>query len=424
MSPSFTTAMPTIGSSLIALPLLMVALLASEPATSLEYNLDKHQFELGFRPRVAYVEGEEDARAASLLLRLDVRSHWRDDLSTLLEVDTVALGWEDEFSNGENFNGKPVIPDVGGIDLNQALVRYSASNRLQLSIGREAVNLGNERFVGTNSFWQNEQTLDMAGFNVDFASASNVSYRYVANANRISGDAAGKYLSPSDSNFEQNNGLRPAQFLGNHNHNTHLLFAEFKEWDYSRLQAYYLNIDIEEASALSNEALGLRYEFKGRLHKLRSLAHAEYAFQERPETNKGNLIHYYNIGAGFGYQSSEISLNIETLGEKYGTSFVTPLASLHDFNGWSDQFLITPKGGLRDYSMQYIWRKNPWKIDTRYHKFKADDNSTSYGREFDVDLSMNISGDSTLLLRYADFIADDDNYADERRIFLMYIYNL
>ncbi|MDN3640756.1 hypothetical protein QWY82_18300 [Simiduia curdlanivorans] len=407
-----------------ALPLLMVTLVASQPATSLEYTLDKHRFELGFRPRVASVEGAEDARAASVLLRAGARSHWSDTLSTLLEIDTVALGWEDEFSNGENFNGKPVIPDVGGIDLNQALVRYSPTNRLQLSIGREAVNLGNERFVGTNSFWQNEQTLDMAGFKVDFASASNVSYRYVTNANRISGDEAGKYLSPSDSNFEQNNGLRPAQFLGDHGHNTHLLFAEFKEWDYSRLQAYYLAIDIEDAPALSNDTLGLRYEFKGRLNNLRTLAHAEYAFQERPDVDRNNMIRYYNIGAGLGYRSSEISLNIETLGENSGTSFATPLASLHDFNGWSDQFLITPDGGLRDYSIQYIWRKNPWKIDARYHVFHADDNNARYGQEFDLDLSMNMSRNGTLLLRYADFIADDDNYANERRIFLMYIYNL
>lgn len=406
------------------LALLLLGLTASPSAFALEYQFERHQVDVGFRPRVAYVESDNDARAASVLLRLRASSDWTESFSSLLEMDYVALGWEDEFSNGEHFNGNPVIPDVEGFDLNQILLRYSATRSLQLAIGREAVNLGNQRFVGTNSFWQNEQTLDMAGLKFGFGSASFFSYRYVDNANRISGDDAGKTLSPSDSIFVQNNGQRPARFLGDHDHQTHLLFAEFREWDYTKLQAYYYDMNIEDARVASNRTLGARYEFKGRIDSLRALAHAELALQERQDVDKGSLIPYYNLGAGLGYRSVEVSLNVEELGENDDISFTTPLASLHDFNGWADQFLITPENGLRDYSLQFIWRDSPWKIDARYHFFHSASNNTRYGEELDIDFSVNFGRDTALVLRYADFLASDRTYTDEQRVFLMLTHDL
>ncbi|MFW2374814.1 MAG: hypothetical protein ACN4GM_16945 [Gammaproteobacteria bacterium] len=423
--PSSMMAMRKIGRGRAIFSGLTLSLAISQPVTAFHYQLNNHQFDAGFRPRIAYVEGDnEDGRAASLLIRLRASSEWSEQFSTVLEMDYVELGWEDEFSNGEHFNDNPVIPDTGGFDLNQALLIYSPTNSIQLSIGREAVNLGNERFVGSNSFWQNEQTLDMTGFKYSFGAASYFSYRYIDNANRINGDDADKYLSPSDANFSQNNGLRPARFLGDHDHNSHLLFAEFKEWDYSLVQAYYYDMDIKDAPAVSNRTLGLRYEFKGRTGNKRSLAHAEFALQDRPEIDKGALIPYYNIGAGLGYRSHEVSLNYEQLGENDGISFTTPLASLHDHNGWADKFLIIPAAGLQDTSLRYIWRKSPWKIDTRYHVFTSAENSASLGRELDVDLSVKFGRRSTLLLRYADFSSSDDAYASERRVFLQYLYNL
>jgi hypothetical protein len=404
---------------------VFLACLASivQPAFALEYTKDNHTFEFGTRARVAHVGTDNDARAASLLLRLRATSEWSAQFSSLLELDYVALAWEDEFSNGEHFNGNPVIPDVAGSDLNQALLRYSPTNTLQLSLGREAVTLGNQRFVGTNSFWQNEQTLDTVGFKFEFGMASHLLYRYVDNANRINGENAGKYLSPSDANFTENSGLRPAPFLGDHEHNTHLLFAQFKEWDYSQIHAYFFDMDIKDAAVLSNQSLGLRYEYKGRWGKLRTLAHGELALQERKDVDTGTTLQFYDIGAGIGYRSHEISINYQRLGENNGISFVTPLASLHDQNGWVDKFLITPSSGLRDYSLQYIWRQNPIKIDARYHVFHSDNHDSEIGEEFDMDIIFKFNRDNSILFRYADFFSRGDVFKSEQRIYLMYTHN-
>ena len=434
IKPSCTTVTPKTGKPVSVLPARVAALVLTTSSTffpsqqlsALEYSLKQHhQFEFGFRPRVAYLEGQEDAREFSALFRASVSSDWTPSFSTLLELDYVELGWENQFSNGANFNNfKPVIPDVGGFDLNQALLRWELTNTWQLTAGREALNWGNERFIGTNGFWQNEQTLDVLGFRYRFGDASYVSYRYLDNANRINGDDAGKRLNPSDSNFDANNGVRPPAFLGDHEHDSHLLFAEIKEWDHSLVQLYYFDMNINDALPLSNQTLGARYEYKGRINRWRTQAHGELALQERGEVNSGQYMPYYNLGAGAGLGSSELSVQFELLGESNNVGFVTPLSSLHDMNGWADKFLLTPGSGLQDYSVQYIWRSSPWKLDARYHLFNKADNGDFIGHELDLSLTFKFDQDNQLLLTFADFQTADSSYDDERRVFLQFVHNL
>jgi hypothetical protein len=235
---------------------------------------------------------------------------------------------------------------------------------------------------------------------------------------------SGKKLASSDTNFDTNNGLRPVAFLGDHDHDTHLLFAEFKEWDYSQVQAYYFDMNIKDAAALSNKTLGFRYEYTGRWNNLRTLAHGELALQERTEINNDAILQYYDLGAGIGYRANEISINYQRLGENNGTSFVTPLASLHNDNGWADKFLSTPSSGLRDYEVQYIWRRNPIKIDARYHYFHTDSNNSKLGEELDIDFSVKLSRHDTVRFRYANFFSGEGGYSDETRVFLMYSHHL
>ena len=183
-------------------------------------------------------------------------------------------------------------------------------------------------------------------------------------------------------------------------------------------------MDIKDAAALSNQTLGLRYEYNGRLEKLRVLFHGELALQERPEINNDVMLQFYDVGAGIGYGNNEFSVNYQRLGESSGISFVMPLASLHDQNGWVDKFLLTPSTGLRDYSLHYIWRKSPIKIDARYHIFHSDNHDSALGEEFDIDIIFKFNRENSVLLRYADFDSSDEAFTDERRVFLMYTHNL
>lgn len=417
-------ATPRTGSNPVLLCAASLALFPLSTTGAFEATWNDHTLNLSARTRLANIEVQtsENARAASQLLRANVRSQWSDRIASTIELDYVALAWKDEFSNGVRFNGKPIIPDVEGFDLNEAFLDLTLNHNITLTAGRKALQLGNERFVGSNNFWQNEQTFDTLGTTFEFGSASFVNYYYVNNANRINGEKAGKRLSPSDVNFAATNGLRPAPFLGDHKHRSHLVFSEFKEWDYSQLQAYYFYMDIQDAKPLSNKTLGLRYEFKKRYGSWRTNAHAELATQKRPNTTSERTLQYHSASAGLGYRSHKLSIHYERLNARNGVSFITPLASLHDQNGWADQFLITPPEGLNDASLRYVWRKNPIKIDFRYHTFSND--HAHIGNELDADIIFKVKRQHKFLLRYANFFTKAPGYKDQQRIFLMYHYNM
>ena len=72
------------------------------------------------------------------------------------------------------------------------------------------------------------------------------------------------------------------------------------------------------------------------------------------------------------------------------TSFQTPLATLHKFQGWADKFLTTPPNGIRDWygSAGYGWKK-PLGLDginatLVYHRFGSDRIAIHYGNEWDA----------------------------------------
>ena len=91
------------------------------------------------------------------------------------------------------------------------------------------------------------------------------------------------------------------------------------------------------------------------------------------------------LGRRFGFK-----LGYEVLegdGTRRVTKFLTPLATLHKFNGWADQFLVTPDNGLAgpayaEANAKFL--KGTWRII--YHDFSADTSGTganggsSYGR--------------------------------------------
>ena len=47
-------------------------------------------------------------------------------------------------------------------------------------------------------------------------------------------------------------------------------------------------------------------------------------------------------------------MGIEILANDKETSFATPLATLHKFNGFADQFLATPSQGLEDKFLKIV----------------------------------------------------------------------
>jgi hypothetical protein len=101
----------------------------------------------------------------------------------------------------------------------------------------------------------------------------------------------------------------------------------------------------------------------------------------------------------------------EVLGSEGIIGFATPLATLHAFNGWADKFLSTPSEGLIDLYFQLDYklkvRGKPIVVRVVYHDFDSDNASISYGTEIDFRLLYTLGKNSSLILKYAGYSADE-----------------
>ena len=92
------------------------------------------------------------------------------------------------------------------------------------------------------------------------------------------------------------------------------------------------------------------------------------------------------------------------------TSFQTPLATLHKWNGWADMFLTTPVTGLTDrygslgYTAAKVGPLASLGANIVYHDYHADLGGAHYGHEWDALIAAKVQK-YTLLFKYADYRA-------------------
>lgn len=402
-----------------------------------------HSWEFSSRVRaVDATSGDESGRAASVLLRAQLASRWGSRWSSLVEVDHVSSAWRDEHSDGQRLNGKPLISDVPGTVLNQLALRYRG-NETELTLGRQRIEWDDQRFVGSDSFWQQDQTFDALLAERRLLMSSRFNYAYIGRAQRIFVEGRGSpqgyrdhddygYDAPADhesDSFPGDNPYSSYSFAGEHRHESHLARLELNEWDYSQLVAYGHAIDNEDQPETSNYTLGVRYRFAYRAHPLRYRLLLETASQElRQESREsGNRPQpqYHLLELAMGYKSLEWIGRYEVLSSDEQAGFAFPLGSPYLFQGFAGVFAATPDAGVKDASVRVNWRAHPWELSTRFHHFSAQSGGGDYGRELDVELRYKLSTKHQVQLRYADFRAHPAAYqlVDQRRVFLDYRYN-
>jgi hypothetical protein len=375
------------------------------------------------RARFADFYGADNARAASLLVRLNVETQWSEYLNSHVQVDNVSRGFKHEHSDGVDLNGKPLIPDVEGLDLNQAYLAIKFDS-LNFKLGRQQINWDDQRFIGGNGFWQNEQTFDAVLANIKLFSNSQLSYAYIGNVNRIFGDDADKQMS-SSGGYGADTVDRPVNLLGDHKHHTHIARLYLNEWDYSELVAYAYAIDNLTAPRTSNNTLGAHYTFTYKIDAIKYRLKVESALQKQPELNNSPLLPYYLLDASLGINRFDVTGRYEILSHKESANFIMPLGSSHDFQGASSQIQDFMGQGLKDASLGLIWRATPFKIETQYHRFNAYTSNEYLGQELDVTLSYKPSRKHVVSFLAAYFKPELESASRQnvRRFYLDYAYN-
>ncbi len=362
---------------------------------------------LELRYRYEFVDQEsfeENANASTLRVRLNYKTkEWRR-WTGLIEFDHVASVLVDDFNSGLGTSGPdreryPVVADPTGSDLNQLYLQAAPREDVQLRFGRQRILLDDQRFVGGVGWRQNEQTYDALSIRYGGFERTTLFYSYVANVNRIFGAEV------------------PA---GDHDQDTHLLNVRVGLSEDWQVTGYAYIIDNDDAPVFSTRTLGIRVQggtglLQGRLNLL-----GEFALQsDAGDAPVAFDTDYYRLQLLWSKHKLTAGFGIESLGSDNGQGFRTPLATLHAFNGWADQFLATPAAGLEDRYLRLGISLESWKLELRFHDFSAKSGSADYASEIDFSLGRKFGDRYGLLVKLAAFDADSIEFSDVTKAWLM-----
>lgn len=378
-----------------------------EQATDLGAAIASGKASISARYRYEFVDQDsfdEDANASTLRLRLNYRTgKWRN-WSALIEFDHVAEIFIDDFNSGSGTSGPdraqyPVVADPDGSDLNQLYLEAAPADDLQFRFGRQRILLDDQRFVGGVGWRQNEQTYDAVSVRYGGFARTTLFYGYVGNVNRIFGSEV------------------PA---GDHDQDTHLLNVRVGLSEDWQVIGYAYLIDNEDAPAFSTRTLGIRAQGgiglgEGTLNLIGEFATQSDAADAPADFDSD----YYRLQLLWSKGRLSAGIGLESLGSDAGQGFRTPLATLHAFNGWADQFLATPAAGLEDRYLRLGVGLESWNLELRVHDFAADSGSADYGSEIDLSASRKLGSRYALLAKLAAFDADSSDFTDVTKAWLM-----
>lgn len=339
----------------------------------------------------------ENGLANTLRTKLGYKTGVWKGLSGVLEFEHSAEVADGDYNNTINGKGAyPVIADPNHTEVNQAYLAYTGIDKTKITAGRQGINLGTQRFVGTVGWRQNDQTYDSATISNTSIEGLTAVYGYIWNVNRIFGND------------------HP---MGDLETTTNVVDVTYKGIKGLTVNAYGLMIDLDNIAVkgLNSNTFGVRASGSQDLDGgTKILYAAEYATQSDAANNPVSYsTKYYNLEAGVGFKGLTLKGGIETLGSDAGVkSFTTPLATLHKFNGWADKFLGTPANGLRDLyaSAAYAVKDTGSALDGTtfaviYHDFKSDVGDVHHGSELDASIATKVDR-FNVLFKFAKYNAD------------------
>ena len=350
---------------------------------------------LSFNYRYEFVDDDvnTDANANTLKTSFTLAPKVGDWLF-LGQVDDVRHIGSDHFNDTRNGQTSyATVVDPEGTGINQLFIRYNGLKNTPITVGRQAIQRANLRYVGGVEWRQNEQTYDAAAISFDNKKLT-LYYSYVDMVSRIYGPDSGS--PPRDLNSETS--LVDASYT-------------FAPWLKVFGYGYFLDFTDTNAYGLSNQTLGLRATGKiGSADAINVDYQAEFGSQEDYGDNPTDYdADYYQLAAQLNVSNYSFLAGYEVLGGDVtaGQGFQTPLATLHKFQGWADKFLSTPVGGIRDANVGATAKLFGATFGVYYHDFESDEGSMDYGQEIDVSALWKIGKYYSILLKGASYDAKD-----------------
>jgi Alginate export len=353
-----------------------------------------------------------EADAVTLRLRAGVTAK-KGPFAILVEAEgTLAI--VEDYNSGLNGKPGPIIADPQNIELNRAQIQFTGLPKTVITAGRQRINLDDQRFVGNVGWRQNEQTFDAVRAEWSGIKGVKADLSYAWSQRTIWGvDGIGaRQQAVGGDNIFANLGYKGKTF---------------------GVTAFAYLADLNEAPVLafrlSSKTFGVRGNVALPLGKAKLNLVASYAAQSDYHNNPNNSSADYLLGeavldvAGF-----KLTGGYEVLGADNGvalSSFQTPFATLHKFNGTADKFLVTPPNGLRDLYLGAGYAFTKVKVlpglnaQVTWHQYKSDRLSQNYGTEWNAQMGWKINKKISFLAKYADYnrngLADFAGDADTQK---------
>ncbi len=319
-----------------------------------------------------------------------------------VEFENVADILDDtQYNDGENgLTTLPTIADPRGTEVNQAYLGLKFIDKTLVKVGRQIITPREapfHRFLGTVLWRQNWQTQDAVTVTNTTIKDTELMAGYIWKNNTIVG---------TDRDME-----------------APIFNAKYNGFKYVKLEGYYYDLDFTETADLANASTTYGLRANGAIpvinDKTNFIYTAEYATQSDTGSNPNNYdADYYLVQAGFKMTLDSFVTSVlvkvsyevlETDRGTQGTVFRTPLATGHAFQGWADNFLLTPAAGIEDtYFTMVATGKYDTKLIVDYHMLEAEKGSFDYGDELGIWLTKQFRKKYTVGLKYSAYDASSD----------------
>ena len=344
-----------------------------------------------------------DADALTARVRAGVEIGLPHGFSLLGEAEGTLPIVEHYNSQANGRTTFPVVADGANIDLNRLQLQYRGVRNLVVTAGRQRINLDDQRFVGTVAWRQNEQTFDAVRVEAQHLGPFSIDVTYAWNVWTIFGIEA-QDLPPASPVRQSIGGDNIFATAG-------AVFGPIQ----ARAFAYLIDQDEPGRLGFSSQTWGLRAVATLPTGRVRTTLTGSYARQSDYVGNPNNYAaDYWLLEGNATLNGFTATLGFEELGASSGgalTSFQTPLATLHRFNGWADKFLTTPPDGLRDHYVSVGRTFGPsfplpaLQASIAWHAFTSDRLVRDYGQEWNAQLGFRVDR-TRFLLKYARYDAD------------------
>lgn len=343
----------------------------------------------------------EDAEALTLRARLGFETGKAWETALLAEGEFL---WPLRSDYNDTLNGKtryPTVADPESYEINRLQLTNTLLPQTTVTLGRQRINLDDQRFVGNVGWRQNEQTFDSLRIVNKTVTNFTVDVAYVSQVNRVFGKDSPQGRYEGDSYFANLSYQLPIGKL--------TAFGYLLEFDpIAGAPVAISNTAVRDSS----QTYGVRFAGDRPLSKIKLAYAFSYAQQTEYRDNPLNFDNdYFLAELTATYRQYYVGVGTEVLEGNGVKGFTTPLATLHKFQGWADKFLTTPANGIDDryvnagFTLKGVGPLDTLSAQASYHQYEAERLSLDYGDE----LNLQVQGKFQRFLgtiKYADYSAD------------------